>query len=260
MDNDDSVMSELDGKLVVSKPSLFSVIWGIVFLRWRSFANRRTLIKLFLAVSIFTVLAGLSINEFNQKQFEVWFFEVLTSTMMPLVCLSVAGSFLRTGIKESTIEYLWTRPIGKAKLMIGSYLSSIGIVVLFYFVFDISLHVIGFYRNIPNAMVLFPNLWLAQFMGVLAFCGIASFLSVFSGKYLLWGVVYGLLFEVGVSQIPTNMNNLSVSHHLSSIVWGGVEGLVIGTLGCLLTGGISLVLACYIFSFKQYRVGSSREG
>ena len=75
-------------------------------------------------------------------------------------------------------------------------------------------------------------------------------------------LVYGLIVELGIGDIPTNINTLSVMRHLRTLLshnsalqslyeWSGT-GLLVPVAALLLASLLFVALASLLFTFREY--------
>ncbi len=53
---------------------------------------------------------------------------------------------------------------------------------------------------------------------MLAYGALSALLGLTNKRYLVVGVVYGFIVEAGIGLIPTNINNISISRHLRTLL------------------------------------------
>jgi hypothetical protein len=250
-----------------SATPLGAVIRAMVLLRLRALLRP----KLFLRFAGFAVGIGavtwFAVPPANERQFAQWSVEVFLLRILPLLCLVTGGSALRDEIRAFTIEYLWTRPARKADLVIGAYAGALALTLTQGVVYVLVIHATSALHGFPGAWSYLPGSLLATIGGVFAFTALAHALGVLTGKYLVIGVLYGALVEIGLSRLPTRLNNVSVTHHLQTLIesagTGGepmrIAGLLSGALGCALIAAAGLAAAAVLFTMKTYRIGDEKE-
>jgi hypothetical protein len=81
-------------------------------------------------------------------------------------------------------------------------------------------------------------------------------------RYMALAMVYGLIVEMGIGSIPTNINTLSLMRHLKTLLahnaalqniyeWS-VNRIPVSMGALALATGIFLSLAMLLFTFKEY--------
>ena len=76
----------------------------------------------------------------------------------------------------------------------------------------------GFWREIPALGELLPLFLAAQFLAVLAWSALGAFLGQLTSRYMAIALVYGFIVELGIGNIPTNINTLSLMRHLKALL------------------------------------------
>jgi len=120
----------------------------------------------------------------------------------------------------------------------------------------------GALREIPDIGALLPLFLAVQFLAVPAWGALGLFLGQVTKRYLPLAVVYGLIVELGIGDIPTNINTLSLMRHLKTLLshdaelqslfqWTGTG--VVAPVAALLLGSILfLALAALLFTLREY--------
>lgn len=234
-----------------------STIRGMFLLKLSTWINPKS-ISMIVGLIIFLGIIGIMISSgASGGNLINWLEEPISRELLPLVCLAIAGGVIRTEIKEGTIEYLWTRPAGKAQVVLGGYLCSVVGVCVIVYALDLSLFTIGLFRGIDYSFGDLMSLMYAQSLGIVAYCGISIAVASFFEKYMVMGVLYFLLIEAGIGSIPTNLSFGSVSRHLATLIAG--EDRLGASLGCLSITGISIVLALFVYQTKIYGIGKKAD-
>ncbi len=267
IEKSDTTMAE-QSELKRTQAGLRAAFLGIGYLRIRSALSAKSLMT-FLIVALALAAVTLFLVKANSyDRFNIWMFSLFVLKIVPLICLASAGGSLRNEIKDYTIEYLWTRSAKKSHLVIAEFFSSVVVTVFKVYAFTIVIHLVGLYLNVPEIVSMLPRILAVEFFAILAYSALAMLLGVITGKYMILGVIYGVIVEIGISQVPLNLNKISVSHHVRTMmgdlsavgVPGDASSLMLGAMGCISIASIGLLAACIVFSRKQYRIGDEKEG
>ena len=127
----------------------------------------------------------------------------------------------------------------------------------------------GALREIPQLGSLLPLFLAAQFLAVLAWSALGLFLGQVTKRYLPLALVYGLIVELGIGDIPTNINTLSVMRHLRTLLshnsalqslyeWSGT-GLLVPVAALLLASLLFVALASLLFTFREYHAAAEMQ-
>jgi hypothetical protein len=124
----------------------------------------------------------------------------------------------------------------------------------------------GALREIPALGSLLPLFLAAQFLAVPAWSALGLLLGQITKRYLPLAVVYGLIVELGIGDIPTNINTLSLLRHLKTLLscnpalqsiyqWTG-KGVLFSESALLLAAALFLTLAAILFTFREYHAAA----
>ncbi|HRE80771.1 MAG TPA: hypothetical protein PLN52_06970 [Opitutaceae bacterium] len=248
--------------------SLPAVFKGLLMLELFAWKRSGVWVKAGLALAGLIVITRLSVSRGNAALFSTWMIDVVTLKLVPLLCLVTGGGLLRNQIRSFTIEYLWTRPASKTYLVLSAWAVSVVLVSVQATVATVVVHAVGSLQGVPNVWDGMMLQALTQVLIILPFCALAVALGVVSGKYMVLGLVYGLLIEGGMSRLPTNLNRISVTHHAeellslsASSVQNPMTSVWLPSVGGLaMITGVALALAVFIFNRTQYSVGGEKEG
>ncbi|MBP7143077.1 MAG: hypothetical protein KBA71_14295 [Opitutaceae bacterium] len=246
---------------------LGSVIRAMLSLELKAWMGPKLWVKMVCAALALVVLTRLALSRSNPAQFERWMLEVVALRFVPLLCLAVGGGILRNAIRSYTIEYLWTRSVRKFHLVIAAWLTAVVVVTLLVFMATAMVHLTGSVTGVEGIWRKFPMTCTAEFALILPFTAIAVALGVWTGKYMVTGLLYGFVVETGISRIPTNLNLLAVSRHAEVLLKQARQSLegpgllvVLQSTGALmLLTAAGLLVACIIFVRKQYSIGAEKE-
>lgn len=236
---------------------LLMAIRGFGMLKVASWLNAKSLFSVFGFISILGIIGFLIGDDDGGTTLKGWMEGPVTMVMIPLLCLSLAGGIVRSEIRDGTIEYLWTRLVTKAQLILGGYVCSVLGVFAIVALLDLLLSVVLYSKGGRFISGELLNLLIAQALGVFTFCSLSLALGSFFRKYMIIGVVYGLLVEVGISSLPSNIALISVSRHLRRVVSGGE---VLGPMGgCFAITCLALVFSVLVFRSKSYGMSKKSD-
>jgi hypothetical protein len=120
----------------------------------------------------------------------------------------MCGALIRDELETDTLGFLTTRPLSRARLLLIKYLSQTAWLEIWMLVQALLLFAAGSLRQIPALGGLIPLFLAAQFLAVLAWGALGLFLGQVSKRYMALALLYGLIVEMGIGRIPTNINTL----------------------------------------------------
>jgi ABC-type transport system involved in multi-copper enzyme maturation permease subunit len=181
---------------------------------------------------------------------------------VPLYCLAVFGGLIRDDIQSNTLSFLITRPTSRARLLFARFLCQLVWVQVLGLAAGLALLATGWLcgvKGIPQ----FAGLFLAtQALALFVFGGLATFLGLLHRRYLVLGTIYGLVVEVGIGQIPTNINALAMTRHLRTLLghnpviheiykWS-TDGTGSALFILLSVAVLSVALSSLLFTVREY--------
>jgi ABC-type transport system involved in multi-copper enzyme maturation permease subunit len=177
------------------------------------------------------------------------------------VAFLTAAGLIQDDTKPATVDYVLTRPVRRFAFVLQRYLThtvclqaqcllALGVLVA-----------VGLFRHVPELWPMVPSLLLAQFLALAAFSALGFAFGAFTGRYLIWGIVYANLIENGIGRIPTQLNRLSMVHHVRSIA-GNIlhlrlkglpeaDSLSTSIVALLVFSLVFLTVAVVLFSLRE---------
>ena len=181
----------------------------------------------FLAPTQLGVLAGLlgllalltlsSMHRGNAEHFAQWSVSFYLTFVVPIVAFLSAAGLIQDDMKPATVDYVLTRPVRRSAFVLYRYLSHTVCLQMQCLLALSVLVAVGVFRQVPDLAAITPSLLLAQILAVMAFSALGFAFSAFTGRYLILGIVYAGIIEAGIGNIPTQLNRLSMTHHVRTI-------------------------------------------
>jgi len=190
-----------------------------------------------------------------------WLVDFYFFIILPLGCVRACGGLIRDELQSDTLGFLVTRPVRRATLLMMKYLCHAAWLEVVALAESLLLFEAGRQRGIPSLGALLPLFLAAQFLAVLAWSALGVFLGQVTKRYLALALLYGLVVELGIGAIPTNINSLSMMRHLQTLLshngdlqslfqWTGV-GVVFPVGMLLLATALFLGVAAFLFTFLE---------
>jgi hypothetical protein len=196
------------------------------------------------------------------EPFYHWLLDLYFFVILPLQCVRGSGGLIRDELQADTLGFLLTRPLSRARLLVLKYLAQTGWLQIAMLAETLLIFLVGYLRQIPNLGTLLPLFLAAQFLAVFAWSALGVFLGLVAKRYMALALLYGLIVEMGIGRIPTNINTLSMVRHLKTLlshnaVLQGIydwpsQNLAL-SLGALVFGAVLFTtLAALLFTFREY--------
>lgn len=196
------------------------------------------------------------------EPFYHWLIDFYFFVILPLNCVRACGGLIRDEVQTDTLGFLTTRPLSRAQLLLAKFVSQAAWVEMVMLLETLLVFTVGSLRQIPGLGVLLPLFLGAQLLAVLAWSALGICLGQATKRYMAAALLYGLVVEVGIGQIPTNINNLSLIRQLKTLlahdsalqsIYGWTaKPLPYGFGALLLAAGIFLAVAAVLFTYREY--------
>ncbi len=199
-------------------PDLFAAFRGLWRLLWRRQLVWRRLLMHALAMVSFTLITLLVLAKANDvRAFYGWVVVFYFLMLMPLGCLTLCGAMIREEAAANTLCFFTTRPLKRSEMFLLFYFGHIAWLQLVFLLQTLLLFAVGAGVGLSVAGFL-PVFLICQFLGLMAWGALSAMLGMLHARYIVLGLVYGLVVEVGIANIPTNLKALSLSHHLRTLL------------------------------------------
>lgn len=191
-----------------------------------------------------------------------WLIDFYFFIILPLNCVRASGALIRDELQADTLGFLTTRPLSRARLLAAKYISQTAWLQIVFLAETLLLFAAGTLRQIPALGALIPTFLAAQLLAVPAWSALGAFLGLVTRRYIAMALLYGLIVEMGIGRIPTNINTLSLMRHLKTLLahnpalqgiyeWSGA-GVPLSVGALVLATGVFLSLAALLFTFVEY--------
>ena len=196
------------------------------------------------------------------EPFYHWLIDLYFFVILPLQCVRASGGLIRDELQADTLGFLITRPISRARLLLLKYVAQTCWLELALLLQTLLFFATGALRQLPELGSLLPLFLAVQILAVPAWSGLGIFLGQITKRYMPLALLYGLIVEMGIGRIPTNINSLSLIHHLKSLLarnaglqsiydWP-TRGVPMG-IGALLLAAVAFIaLAAVLFTTREY--------
>jgi len=244
------------------EPGFGRALRGMALISWKTKTSVKQLPLLLAAVLTLPAFCFFTINPGNDRPFYRWIIDFYLTFLLPLGCLFSCGGMVRDELQADTLGFLLCRPITRARFLLVKYICESAWVQLLAFINALLFLFIGFFRQIPDSHNVILSLMGVQVLAILVFCALSSLLGLIHQKYLVLGLIYGFVVELGIGRIPTNINSLSMTNHvqrlmgnsdiINSIYEWSPKGSVASLFIMVGATVLFLSLACALLTFKEY--------
>ncbi len=246
------------------RPTFHGALAGVWLLTWRPRLTWRHSAGLLATILAMPLLASLGwfAHEEQVSQFTHWVIFFYLQLALPLYCLAVLGDLIRGELQTNTLVFLATRPLSRARLFLIKFVCELVWVQCLAATSTGLLLGIALALGVNELASAAAKIFAIQIVAVAAYGALSALLGMLHRRFLIVGAIYGLVVEIGIGQIPTNINNLSINRHLRTLManasgfqkWHGwsSEGtftsvLILAAAVVILTG-----LAALLFTWREY--------
>jgi ABC-2 type transport system permease protein len=231
-------------------------------LTWRSRLTWKRLYQVLSGMLSIPIFSAIVLEPGQQEGFYRIIIDLYFFIVLPILCLNHFGAMIRDELQEDTMTFLITRPVSRSRVFLIKYITHSLWLQLSLLGNGLAFGLVGFYLQVPDVVALISHLIVVQMLAAIAYGALSSLLGLITQKFLVAGVVYGFIVEFGIGQIPTNINVLSISRHMQTLLaqneslrtlhqWS-VEGAPF-SLGMVMGGTVLfLTLGALLFTFREY--------
>jgi ABC-type transport system involved in multi-copper enzyme maturation permease subunit len=244
------------------QPGFLRAFRGFWLLAWKHALVWRRLPALALVITAIPLLVFFSTDQGTLKPFIHWTVGFYFLLILPIYCLSVCGGMIRDELQADTLSFFSTRPITRAQLFLLKYLTQMLILQTILALHLGLLWLVGLTKDLPEVNSICALLLVTQLLAVPAWTALSSLLGLISSKYIVLGLIYGFIVELGIGRIPTNINTLSITRHLQTLLGTNRDLLQVydwtvapasrAIIALVLAPAIFLTIAAMLFTFREY--------
>jgi len=191
--------------------------------------------------------------------------------LIVILALFYGTSIVSEEVEGKTLPYLSSRPLSRASIIIGKYLSSLAVTSI---ILVSTLLISYFILNLDRDFQL-QDIWtivryaLVLLLGLAAYLSFFTFLSTWLVRPILLGLVFGFGWENVIQYFPGTTQKLSIVHYLKSLLpqYSSASGRLsflfirleptadwLAVLILVLITAVFLALAALLFTFKEYLI------
>jgi hypothetical protein len=240
-------------------PHFGHALGGIWRLTFRRVFSPKQLLALAGLLTIFALLSLVNVHERNADNFLEWTINFYLTALVPVTAFLAGGGAIRDDMKGIAVDYILTRPVRRRVYVPTKFFCHLVCVQLLQLLPLGVLVGVGVFHHIPGLADALPRLVLAQGATVAAFLALGYLCGAMTARYLVLGIFYAGIVEVGFGQIPIQLNKLSVLHHVRTIVadlftaaTDGAEGWLMSLAMIVLFVVIWVAAATAFFAVQEF--------
>ncbi len=247
---------------------------------WRLHTRRYFTVRHWLTVAgALAVLVVLSIPAAENKTAAAsgllpWAAGFYVSFLVPLLAFVSAAGAMRDDLRPAVVDYLFTRPLPRPLFVGFRYLTQLAVAQIDFFLSFLVIVGLGIFWQVPDLAAALPTLLLGQVVAVTTFTAAGLLCGLLTSRYVIVGVLYGVLIEVGAGNVPTQLNHVSLIRHvltvvepllgerawaLSSLARGTPLSVPLAILVLTLAAAAAVALTATIFSWREFSGSAARD-
>ena len=249
-------------------PGLTRAFGGVWRLTYPDFFRIRRLLVLAGLSALLFLLTSENVRHGQTSYFFRWTTEFYLTFLLPAVALLSAAGAIRDDMASVSVDYVLTRPVRRPVFVVLRYLSQMLCLQASSLVPFAAVYAAGVLHGVDRLGAMLPHLLLAQGLAVAGFSALGFLFGAITTRYFALAIAYGLMVEIGVGQIPTQVSKLSMTHHLLAMlqpIVPGARGLhapeSITAAGGAILLFVALALggAIAIFSLREFTGAGTAE-
>jgi len=250
-------------------PRLRHAFGGVWRLTFPGFLSLRRLLLLAGLLGALALLTLATTPAASPGLFFDWMIKFYLTFLLPVLAFISGAGALRDDLKPETVDYVFTRPVPRPAFVVFKYLSHVaGLQANCLLALGVLLGV-GAFRQVPGLFAALPLLLLAQVLAIGVFTAFGFLCGTLTARYLIVGLFYAGVVELGIGNIPTQLSRLSLTHQLKAMLQPlatAASGSALPAQGtattAVLLGLVSAVMlgtAAVVFGWRELAGGKPKE-
>jgi ABC-type transport system involved in multi-copper enzyme maturation permease subunit len=184
-----------------------------------------------------------------------------------ILALFYGTSVCSEEIEGKTLSYLITRPIPKSAMILGKYAAYTLLIVLMTVIGVVISFIILNMNNLfdPSALKLLLKNTGVLILALISYTALFTLVGTFLRRSILVGLIFSFGWENVIQYFPGSTQRFTIAHYIKSLLPSSSGGRfsfllfrlepttpLLAVVILILITGVSLALACLVFSFKEY--------
>jgi ABC-2 type transport system permease protein len=246
----------------------FGGIWRLTLRRL--FAPMHWLVLAGLLAALALVTLGFLSGFRGPERYVVWLHRFYVLFLVPVMAFISGAGAIRDDLKAGAVDYLFTRPVSRRAYVVARYLSHMACAQVDFLMAFVLMVGLGLYRHSPDLPAAVPMLLLAQVITIVAFSAFGVLCGILTSRYVIIGMFYAGIIEVGIGNIPTELNRLSMTQQVHAMLvpviyapgaaLGEPAAGVLATVAIMVAfAAVMIALAATLFTVREFSGMSSGE-
>lgn len=178
---------------------------------------------LFLLPTVIVILLRAMVPNIPPIELEFRFvFILIPQTLLPLLALIYASGVIQDEQEEQTLTYLLIRPIPKWALYIVKLLATLTTTIALTAIFTAILYFViyvGAPKQTESIALRYFQAIAIQSLAVITYCALFGFISLYTKRSLILGILYIAIFEGVLANMPMSIRLITVLYYTRLIAY-----------------------------------------
>jgi len=186
----------------------FGGVWRLTLRRYSTLTH-----WLFLggALAVLVLLAiGAGQPGDGARGYVSWLARFYACFLVPLLAFISGGGAIRDDLRADAVDYVFTRPVRRPAYVVFRYVAHLAGTQLDFLLALTVLAVVGLAFRSTGVMAALPLILLAQVLVIGAFTAFGFLAGALTSRYVIVGLLWGGIIEVGVGTVETQLSRLSL--------------------------------------------------
>jgi ABC-type transport system involved in multi-copper enzyme maturation permease subunit len=238
-------------------PNLRHAFGGVWRLTFRRYLQPGRWLMVLAGLAALGLLCFAASHDRRLDHYAAWIVDFYIAFLVPAFAFVTAAGAMRDDMKTGTVDYVLTRPVPRAAYVVARFVAHTTLQQIDFLLALVTVLAIGTARGFPGLAGVAPGLLLAQALLITAFTALGFLAAVLTSRYIVVGIVYAGVMEVGLGQIPTQISRLSLTRQAHNLLAPSGEIISLAaalgaTATMLLFAAIALAAAAALFRRREF--------
>lgn len=196
-----------------------------------------------------------------------WMAHFYICFLVPLLAFISGGGAMRDDLKADAVDYIFTRPVRRPAYVIFRYVAHVACAQLDFLLALTVLTIVGLTFHATGVVEALPLILLAQALMIVAFTAFGFLAGALTSRYVIVGLLWGGIIEVGVGTVETQLSRLALTRQVLGLlepVTGATEAVTALSAPTLvavfaLFAAVMVAATAGLFALKELAGASGRE-
>ncbi|HEX3729818.1 MAG TPA: hypothetical protein VHV47_08440 [Opitutaceae bacterium] len=203
------------------KPRRWNVARGIAGLALRRHFNRGHFLALGLMLAVLALIFAAFLRAGNgAEQFLAFNVEFYFAFLVPLLAFIGGGGAWRDELKPEAADYFLLRGVPRGLYLALRYGAHLLCAEADFIPALALLAIIAATCHVPGVAAALPAMAAAQVLAVAGFSAFGFFCAALTARWVVLGLIYGVVIEFGVSHVPLAISRIAMSRQVRTLLHG----------------------------------------